>query len=506
MTIFHETEHEILEKEDTILIRSDTLLKELEKSSLLEKECKVVWEAAVLEQRIRGEQQKTIEDSIRNDSNYDISVCSIMGGRREDEAKCQKACPIGVLIPEIMELVCKGEKLEALRHLIQYNPMPSITSRICPGFCQMACLRGTKDKNVEIQEFEQILGDEIEHNSDIFYIAPSGDSGKKVAVLGGNAAGLSAAYHLRRVGNHVTVYIDSCDEKGEVLCYHIEKLPFPQIEKYIENLKKMGVTMITDGKRETIPLEHYDCILDLKKGNGEWELEHFLKDIKVGYEKAKKINLDFGLKTYLEPAPFFTRVWKESEILVQEEYDYFLKKLDGWEKAILIGKRCMNCASYAAQTSIVGAAMMALETQVITEDRNIRGLDFWSLIRPYDCLKENETVIAYEIPKSGQFESGCNYVADIEKGKYPIILIYAYYIEKEKIIDLRIILAAAAPVPVRLYELEQKLRRKKLGELDKIEWESFIPVVELQNNKNRIREAKTLICQLLNELRRKKDQ
>ena len=188
---------------------------------------------------------------IRGDNRYH----SIMGGMKTKCNACSNKCPAGTDISAYMEKMREGDVQGAADILIEYNPMPAITGRICAHTCQAGCNRGniaanqtaaTADDPVSIHSVERFLGDYIFENANRYYPAPTKETGKKVALIGAGPAGLAAAYYLRRAG-HETVVYDKMEKAGGMLMYAIPnyRLPKTYVEKLIACLEGMGVQFKT---------------------------------------------------------------------------------------------------------------------------------------------------------------------------------------------------------------------------------------------------------------------
>ena len=174
---------------------------------------------------------------------------SIFGGMETDTRPCTQECPAATDIPAYMAKLRDGNWDEAARILMQVNPMPAITGRVCAHFCQTGCNRSFEDESVSIRAVERTLGDYILANSDKFYAPPKVETGKAVAVIGSGPAGLSAAYYLRKAGHKVTVY-DSMEEAGGMLMYAIPayRLPKDIVRKFTKALEKMGIRFVLKTK------------------------------------------------------------------------------------------------------------------------------------------------------------------------------------------------------------------------------------------------------------------
>jgi NADPH-dependent glutamate synthase beta subunit-like oxidoreductase/CO/xanthine dehydrogenase FAD-binding subunit len=174
--------------------------------------------------------------------NGDNRYHSIFGGLREESTPCSSACPAGVDIPSYVSHIREGDLLHAARILLKTNPLPVITGRVCPHFCEQECNRGDFDESVSIRGIERFMGDYILENADEIIRAPEADTGKRVAIVGSGPAGLSAAYYLRMSGHHVTVF-DKREEAGGMLAYVIPayRLPKDIVKRAVKAIENTGV-------------------------------------------------------------------------------------------------------------------------------------------------------------------------------------------------------------------------------------------------------------------------
>ncbi len=171
---------------------------------------------------------------------------SIFGAAPAPERRCASHCPAHINIPAYLRQVRKSNLPEAARILMQYNPLPAITGRVCPIFCEPQCNRSEFDDPVAIHSIERGVGDYILDHAGEYFSAPDTESGRKVAIVGSGPAGLAAAYNLRKSGHQVTVY-DRMPEPGGMLIYSIPpyRLPKVVVRKHIRALKEMGVKFET---------------------------------------------------------------------------------------------------------------------------------------------------------------------------------------------------------------------------------------------------------------------
>jgi NADPH-dependent glutamate synthase beta subunit-like oxidoreductase len=161
---------------------------------------------------------------------------------------CQASCPSGEDIRGWLNIVRgvekppKGTSMQeyAFRRSTAANPFPSMMGRVCPAPCQTGCNRNHVEDYVGINAVEQYIGDYALEQNFAFEAGP--DTGKRVAVVGGGPAGLSAAYQLRRKGHGVTLFDDHA-ELGGMAKYGVPgyRLPRKHLDGEIGRIVAMGV-------------------------------------------------------------------------------------------------------------------------------------------------------------------------------------------------------------------------------------------------------------------------
>jgi NADPH-dependent glutamate synthase beta subunit-like oxidoreductase/CO/xanthine dehydrogenase FAD-binding subunit len=174
---------------------------------------------------------------------------SIFGAARTCLPGCAASCPAHVAIPAYLGKIRAGEIEQAVQILLDRNPMPAITGRVCPHFCQSHCNRIDFDEAVETRAIERHLGDYILDNLAASMRPPKTQTGKRVAIVGSGPAGLSAAFYLRKAGHRVTV-LDRMPEAGGMLRYCIPtyRLPKSVVEKQIEAFARMGIEFVLNSE------------------------------------------------------------------------------------------------------------------------------------------------------------------------------------------------------------------------------------------------------------------
>ena len=168
---------------------------------------------------------------------------------------CNDACPAGENIQGWLYEAEAGNYEAAWRKLVEENPLPAVMGRICFHPCETACNRAQVDEAVGINAVERFLGDlAIERG---WQLAPPGpDTAKRVLVVGAGPGGLSATYHLRRLGHQVRL-VDSAAQLGGMMRYGIPayRLPRSVLDAEIARIVAMGVEVelnhnVSDIERE----------------------------------------------------------------------------------------------------------------------------------------------------------------------------------------------------------------------------------------------------------------
>jgi len=168
---------------------------------------------------------------------------------------CNRACPAGEDIQQWLYGAEDGSYELAWRALMEDNPLPAVMGRVCYRPCETACNRARLDEAVGINSVERFLGDLAIQRG--WRMPPSAaDSGKRVLIVGAGPSGLSAAYHLRRLGHQVSIH-DGAEKIGGMMRYGIPtyRLPRDVLDAEAERIVAMGVQIelgraVTDIEQE----------------------------------------------------------------------------------------------------------------------------------------------------------------------------------------------------------------------------------------------------------------
>ena len=165
---------------------------------------------------------------------------------------CNKACPAGENVQAWLYHAEEGDYEAAWREIMVNNPLPATMGRVCYHPCQTACNRGQVDEAVGINAIERFLGDKaIEQGWNVSVDAAP--TGKHVLVVGAGPSGLSAAYHLRRLGHEVTVK-DAGPMAGGMMRFGIPKYRLPRevLDAEIKRIEDLGVRFEFNSKVENV--------------------------------------------------------------------------------------------------------------------------------------------------------------------------------------------------------------------------------------------------------------
>jgi 2-oxoacid:acceptor oxidoreductase delta subunit (pyruvate/2-ketoisovalerate family) len=178
---------------------------------------------------------------------------------------CNQGCPAGENIQQWLFHAEEGNYEAAWRQLTQDNPFPAIMGRVCYHPCETACNRAQVDEAVGINAVERFLGDQALAQGWSFD-PPAAEvlSGKRVLVIGAGPSGLSAAYHLRRLGHEVTVR-DAGPMAGGMMRFGIPsyRLPRTILDAEVKRITDIGVALELNAKvtdLEAALAEGFDAI------------------------------------------------------------------------------------------------------------------------------------------------------------------------------------------------------------------------------------------------------
>jgi 2-oxoacid:acceptor oxidoreductase delta subunit (pyruvate/2-ketoisovalerate family) len=179
---------------------------------------------------------------------------------------CNHACPAGENIQQWLYDAEEGGEgyVRAWRGIMEDNPFPAVMGRVCYHPCETACNRGQLDETVGINSVERFLGDEaIERGWRVDVLGEP--TGKRVLVVGAGPSGLSAAFHLARLGHEVAVF-DAGPLPGGMMRFGIPRYRLPRhvLDAEIQRILDLGVRLELNRKvtsiQETMQEEGFDAV------------------------------------------------------------------------------------------------------------------------------------------------------------------------------------------------------------------------------------------------------
>lgn len=164
------------------------------------------------------------------------------------DAPCTHACPTHIDIPRFIKKIATGNNLGSARTILEANLLGATCARVCPvqELCEGACVLGAEHKPIMIGRLQRYAMDYVyDRGIDVFSRAPA--TGKKIAVVGAGAAGLSCAGELAKRGHAVTIF-EKRDLAGGLSTYGIIALrePVAVALAEIEMIRRLGVEFQTD--------------------------------------------------------------------------------------------------------------------------------------------------------------------------------------------------------------------------------------------------------------------
>jgi len=248
---------------------------------------------------------------------------------------CNHVCPAGENIQAWLGLAQVGRFKEAWEKLTEENPMPAIHGRVCYHPCETSCNRSYMDTSVSIHAVERFLGDlSIEQNWS--FPKPAIQTGKKILIIGAGPSGLSAAYHLARVGHEVMVY-EAGPVPGGMMNFGIPayRLPRNILRSEIKHIEDMGVRFKLNYKVEDVLAEKnaggFDAVfiaigahigkkteIPAREAPKILDAVTFIKDVEMGIKPllGRRVAIYGGGNTAMDAARIAKRLGVEEALII----------------------------------------------------------------------------------------------------------------------------------------------------------------------------------------------
>lgn len=280
------------------------------------------------------------------------------------DAPCIKACPTGIDIPTFIKKIASGNLKGSATTIMSANPVGASCARVCPTeeLCEGACVLNHSTKPIMIGNLQRYATDwAIRNNQTLFKAGVK--NGKKVAVVGGGPAGLSAARELAILGYEVTIF-EADKHAGGLNTYGIVSFRLPKQISYweVSQVESLDVRIRTNtrvGKDISVEkiLEDFDYTvlavgmssvpmlgIDGEDLEGVYDAIQFVKDTKTkplskDYVGKKVVVIGAG-NTAIDGATCSVRLGAENvkilyrrtaEEMTAYDFEYEFAKQDGVE-------------------------------------------------------------------------------------------------------------------------------------------------------------------------------
>ncbi|RCK80482.1 MAG: Formate dehydrogenase, alpha subunit [Candidatus Ozemobacter sibiricus] len=292
---------------------------------------------------------------------------------------CYEKCPAEVDVQGYLALASAGKYLDALELIRKTNPLPMVCGRVCVRYCEANCRRRDVDASVGVNFIKRYVADLASDH--LPKPLPARPTGKRVAVVGGGPAGLTAAYYLARGGHAVTIF-EAQSHLGGMLRWGIPdyRLPRDILDKEIGMILSLGVEARTrqvlgrDFTLDDLKAQKYDAIY---LALGAW----VAKKMRVKNEETPGVwgGIDFLRKVKQDGPPEL-----HGHVLV----------VGGGNTAIDAARTALRCK--AGKVSILyrrtREEMPADDIEI--EDALAEGVEIKFLVAPVEVVAENGQVKA----------------------------------------------------------------------------------------------------------------
>ncbi|MBK9338455.1 MAG: NAD(P)-binding protein [Lewinellaceae bacterium] len=248
---------------------------------------------------------------------------------------CNHACPAGENIQAWLAHAQAGRYEQAWQEIMVNNPMPAIHGRVCYHPCEDGCNRTHIDTPVSIHAVERFLGDmALEKNWAPRFVAKP--TGKRILIVGAGPSGLSAAYHLTRMGHAVEIR-EAGPIVGGMMHFGIPayRLPRNILNGEIKRIEDMGVRIVLNHKVDDVLAEkkagHFDAVfiavgahigkktgIPARDAGQIFDAVHFLRDVELGRapKLGRRVAIYGGGNTAMDAARTARRLGADEALII----------------------------------------------------------------------------------------------------------------------------------------------------------------------------------------------
>ncbi len=284
---------------------------------------------------------------------------------------CNSACPAGENIQAWMDYAQAGNYFEAFQKLVEENPFPAIMGRVCVKPCETGCNRTHIDTTVNIHAVERYIGDEaIRQKWPIQFFTLA--SKKRVLVVGAGPSGLSAAYHLARMGHEVEI-VEAGNHPGGLLWTGVPeyRLPKSVIDFEVNRIFRTGVKIRLNCKVQDILAE---------KAAGNFDAVY----LAIGAQLIHKEEFQQDDSVFVTDAfSFFNQAKLDASAYIKKKVVVY----GGGKLALYLARMIMRFGSQAA-VYFPGDKKLMPAYDYETEDALAEGVDV-QLLKSISSIKKN---------------------------------------------------------------------------------------------------------------------
>ena len=186
---------------------------------------------------------------------------------------CKLNCPAHTDCQKYVKEIAEGRFADAVSTIMEVFPLPAAIGRVCPHPCETACRRKHVEEAISIAHLKYFAADQVRKDGNAHPIAVAPSTGKRVGIIGGGPAGLTAAFKLVQKGHDVTI-VDQMPEMGGMLRYGLPEYRLPKaiLKTETDAIAALGVKFVNNfkiGRDETFESfrSRFDAVI---VANGAW--------------------------------------------------------------------------------------------------------------------------------------------------------------------------------------------------------------------------------------------